>query len=146
MRNMNFTVLKAKAEDYEMGNIHSDPIQNLPNFTVLPSDYKTTFLSLYGIQKVGDRYFSILGDYRKEFRSLFGKPSFCWHGSHYFHCWLLRLPHCKLLIMTAKDHGTSYEYVIEEGVSKTICSEDIMEFLKWLWDTMLANPNVWGKE
>lgn len=100
---MQVTKLPAKGKDYESGVLlHTDPQEVLT--------LRVKWLNSMPLKKQGPILHQTCGFQRDRFRKLWGKPSFCWHGSHYFYCWLLNLNgKATILVLTAKEHGTAYE-------------------------------------
>jgi len=81
--------------------------------------------------------FSLLGDNRKALREIFGPVSFCFHGGHYFHGHLFRVElgekSAEILVMTAREHGSSYEVVTRrDGKKVRKDPEVVIHFLEWL--------------
>jgi hypothetical protein len=79
-------------------------------------------------------------DNRKSFREIFGKPSFCFAGSHYFHAWYIRLPHIDFIILTAREHGTGYEVVTHKDGLKI--QPDIQEMLAFMDSLKYLLPEI----
>ena len=102
-------VLKARCADYESHGreLQTDPMMNLfQDFSRMRMVNK--------LLKPG-----LLDDNRKVFRRLWGKPSFCYHGEFYSHCWLLGFQNSKLLVLTAGEKGTAYEAVLWHNQEKS---------------------------
>ena len=120
---MKFEKLKAKAADYSNGVIQAIDVGNFHEILSWMTDVDSFR------QRIG-----LSGDNRDNFRSVFGKPSFCWKGSEfYFKCYLLRLETVMLLVMTAKNKGTCYELVQEyNGDEQSKDIEEVIRFLDWL--------------
>jgi len=78
----------------------TNPVINVPEFSGF-------------VRKCGDEFTrQALKDNRERFRTLWGKPSYCYHSEFYYHCWLLDLGGKALLLaLTAKGKGSSYELV-----------------------------------
>lgn len=114
-------ILKARSAQYENGEIKTNPIQNYSWYRKWRTDKDILRSHIYA-------------DNRKKLRDVFGKPSFCYRGEFYFHCWLLGLGgKAKLLILTAKEKGTCFEVVLEERGNKVVGDEDtIINFMDCL--------------
>ncbi len=122
---MKFTKLKAKRADYNDGNIHTEGASSFE----LVHKFKAGIYS----SPIFSKMHLLHGDNRDKFRELFGKPSFCWSGSHYFHCWLLKLKNTEVLILTAKGHGTCYEVVTHrDGKEINANLEEVVDLMKWI--------------
>jgi hypothetical protein len=100
---MKVTKLKASGRDYDTGTLHAT--------TQGIFDLRVKLVSSCSLkeEKTLDK---LTGFHRDRFRQLWGPPSFCWQGNHYFYCWLLNLDDkATILVFTAKEHGTEYELV-----------------------------------
>jgi len=130
--------LKAREADYVDGRLRTSAF--------FPNRYLSDDEFPHGaFWKQDGRYYSYGSDYRQAFRKLFGKASFCFHGSHYFHCWLLSLGRSQLLVLSAREHGTSYEWVEEEGVPEAVREAELRAFFLWLRGVMEADVEGWTK-
>ena len=116
--------LKAREADYASGKLDTCEIRNFG---------KTRDWLHNGFSDKTSPVWNLLGDNRTNFSKLFGSVSFCFHGSHYFHAYLIEITEaersCKLLILTSLEHGTSYEIVVGGGEPDLDLA---IKFLKWL--------------
>jgi hypothetical protein len=116
-KEMTWTKLKAHRSEMDRGYIDGKDVTNFPKIL----EWMTTTES----RELWEQRIRLTGDNRKNFRDIFGKPSFCWKGEFYFHCWLLEVPGAKLLLLTAKEKGTCYDLLIGH-------ERKVIEFLDWL--------------
>jgi hypothetical protein len=75
----------------------------------------------------------LLRDNRALFKKMFGKPHFYFRGAHYYHCWLIERNNAKIIILSAKAHGTSYEQIGSVTVNERL------DFLNWLSNEIQKN-------
>lgn len=130
--NINFTLGKMLRKEYDWSrnpiiaeHTETQHINNLTEIQTWQNKLYSCFLSRK------NPLLRISGDNRKTFRSIFGKPTFTYNGSHYFHCWLIILDEqTQMLLMTARVHGTSYEAVTKRnGIALHPKPQMIIEFL-----------------
>jgi len=126
--------LKAREADYAGpgAKMQTCEVRNFPTVA-------EWFNKMYspGSRKRIERVLRLTGDNRKKFREMWGPVSFCYHGSHYFHAHLFEVEYSgestEILVMTAKDHGTSYEAVVRRNGNLIPCDpRGIIKFLEWL--------------
>jgi hypothetical protein len=103
---MNIKKLKAKAAQYG-SEIQTDPVQNWDWYQ---NEWRNNFDFILS---------DLFQDNRNRFREIWGKPSFCWRGEFYFHCWLLDIDgKAQMLVLTSKGKGTAYEVVFKRDGKK----------------------------
>ena len=121
-------VLGAKSEEYATKKFEVNNILSFPKIRNWLLDESLNNGLILG------RFYA---DNRKELREILGKPSFCYRGEFYFHCWVVDLGKAQLLILTAKDKGTCHE-VITHREGKKIRKDlgCIIEFLGNLRDKL----------
>jgi hypothetical protein len=101
---MKVTKLKARASDYISGTLLTSAVECF--------EMKNKIVKLFPGKRKDHVLDKLTGFHRDRFQALWGNPSFCWHGYHYFYCWLLNLDDkATILVFTAKEHGTEYELV-----------------------------------
>lgn len=104
-------ILKAKAGEYDNGSLKGVRVENFPDWAFWLQRHSNRLA-----RKKQDMLFAVCGDNRARFRSILGKPSFCWRGFHYHHCWLAELAlGTMVLVFTARERGTCYEVVTRRG-------------------------------
>jgi hypothetical protein len=114
---MKVTKLKARASDYSSRFLVTVAVGNFPDYR----DWLSSYLYSRGKAKLSLDNFKLRsrrlhGDNRDRFRRLWGKPSFCWKGEFYYHCWLFNLDNkATVLVLTAKGKGTCWELVTRTG-------------------------------
>ena len=79
----------------------------------------------YGIIEERPR---LTGDNRAVFKKIWGRQTFCWSSSHRFWVWVHYLPNCVVIVLTAGEKGTCYEYVPTGDTSKI--TKEIVSFLQ----------------
>lgn len=119
---MNIKKLKAKAAQY--GNeIQTDPVQNWDWYR---DEWRNQFDFILS---------NLFQDNRERFREIWGKPSFCWRGEFYFHCWLLDINDemAQILVSTAKSKGSAYEVVFKRDGKKIRKDKDsLIHFMDYI--------------
>jgi len=130
---MKVTKLKARALDYSSEYLVTESMENFPDYR----DWLSSYLHSQGKAKLSLDNFKLRsrrlhGDNRDRFRRLWGKPSFCWKGEFYYHCWLFNLDNkATVLVLTAKGKGTCWELVTHFGKKKVSNDfETILRFIK----------------
>ena len=121
-------VLRATRRDYDShgSELQADPLTNFEEWHGWFQRFQ-----LLGIKG------RVCSDNRQVFRRLWGKPSFCWSGSHYCHCWLLDLKEARLLVLTARKMGTAYELVVKhKGVTQDPKILKVFDFMEYLAETL----------
>ena len=106
--------LPMKGKDYDEGKIVGCHWMNFPEHR----DWMQKYWGLGVSREMFDKGCLINGDNRERFKNLFGKRAFVFNGGHFFHGWLADLGTTQVLVLTAKDHGTCYEVVVEKDGKK----------------------------
>jgi len=121
---------KPKAADYDTFALSTSPVCMIE----IVKNWKTS-----GFAR-GSFPWALYGDNRDAMRKLFGKVSFCYRGSHYYNCYLFVFEEAQLLVLTAKDHGTSIEVVTSRYGEEVSCSgEMVLRFLETLADLFYSH-------
>lgn len=113
-------VLPAKASDYGE-KLMTNPVENYPEYR--------KWIDKALKNPVGCSV--MLGDNRKRFRAMFGKPSFVYTGEFRYDCWLVGIGTGSVLVLTAKGKGTCYEVPTEwngERLEKNV--KKVLEFME----------------
>jgi hypothetical protein len=128
-----YKILKARAKDYDRGGrFDTNPIENFYEIHQWLRDNQ---------QWVWES--RLHGDNRKALRDVFGKPSFCWRGSFYFHCWVVDLGEAQVLVLTAREKGTCYELIVSrDGEKIRKDKQAVIDFLKWLSESLVLVKEV----
>jgi hypothetical protein len=143
---MKVTKLKARALDYSSRCLVTVAVENFPDYRNWYSrgkarlsldkfpDYRNWYSqskARLSLDKFKVRSRRLHGDNRDRFRRLWGKPSFCWKGEFYFHCWLFNLDNkATALVLTAKGKGTCWEMVTHFGKEVDYNIETVIRFIK----------------
>ena len=106
---MKWTKLPYKAKQLKNGTIYSQRIEMF-------SAFRTKRILIF------DRQYGLLGDNRKVFPVLFGKPSFYYMGIVQNRNWALQLEDGTQILLVASTRGTSYELVTEVGGKPIVCN------------------------
>jgi hypothetical protein len=85
-----------------------------------------------------DRQHLIVGDNRKRFREMFGKPHFHFRGEFYMHAWRLDIGAAQVVVLTGKGKGTCYEVVTQVGGREV--KADIHKVLEFIDDICGGTP------
>jgi hypothetical protein len=120
-----FKFPKMKRKDYGH-TIHACPIQNFPEWCAFSHKYWGMGVS----RKVFNMGCNMFGDNRERFKRHWGKCTFTFNGSHYFHCWLVDLGTAQVVVLTAREHGTCYEVVVSRDGKKV--RKDIPKVLEFI--------------
>lgn len=90
------------------------------------ADYREWSNHWFMARAKAEKRFMISADNRAAFKRIFGKPHFHFHGSHYFHCWDIVYNGLRIVILTAREHGTCYEQIgrMKDGPR--------VEFIEWV--------------
>jgi len=133
---------KGLGKEYYECRLGATPVMNFPEWMQFSNRHYGR-----GLTKLDFDYgCRLTGDNRKNFKELFGKPSFCFSGSHYFHCWYIRLPNVDFIILTAREHGTCYEIAtIRHRVKIRKDVREALEFLDKLAEVLPSKIKLFEK-
>jgi hypothetical protein len=133
MKLKDIKILSLTRKDYTNGNIIGLPICNYP---LWQKTYRSALKRIKDLKRF-KKFHKIFKDNRTDFKRIFGKPSFTFNGSHYFHGWLVEFNDTQLIVLTAKEHGTEYELVIKKnGIKKRPSIKKTIEFLELLMNNI----------
>ena len=118
--------LRMRRKDYSEGTVVGCPVMNFPEW----HKWMQTYWGMGVSRKMFDKGCNLTGDNRAKFKKHFGKCAFTFDGSHYFHCWLADLGTAQVIILTAREHGTCYEVVVERDGKKV--EPDIPRVLEFM--------------